>query len=155
MRCPACEATLDRVENTSGLAALCAGCGGVWVDWACWRAIEMNVLDHAIEEASFAGIALVKQKEAAAFRTAALRAESERACVVCGQRLATMSAPNSQVMIDSCITHGVWFDVGEMWAQVQQVRIGAAMRTARPDALPPLAPGGLVEIVQSLLGFRR
>lgn len=103
MRCPDCGVEL--VEATLAYVAVhdCHKCKGIW--------FEHNELERAKDN----GDRWVRWIDFDVFSGAKGGGErGQRPCPVCGEAMAVLVYPQSDVKIDVCVTdHGVWLDAGE------------------------------------------
>jgi Zn-finger nucleic acid-binding protein len=81
----------------------CPSCKGIW--------FERNELERAKDNADRS----VRWIDFDVFSGAEASGEhGQRACPVCGEKMAVLVYPDSHVKIDVCLTdHGVWLDAGE------------------------------------------
>jgi Zn-finger nucleic acid-binding protein len=102
--CPACNGSLRAAHATYGVLS-CDACGGVWTDAAATEALRT----------SSAGEITSVAKDVAAHAEGPLPADKpRRRCPVCRHHLRKSTI--ADVQIDSCSTHGTWFDRGEVEA---------------------------------------
>ena len=104
LACPACQCSLREAHPTLGVFA-CDACGGIWTDHAATEALRTSA-DGSITSVS---------KEAAAHApTSAPAGPRRRRCPDCRHHLQRTTLRG--VEIDTCGTHGTWFDRGEIEA---------------------------------------
>lgn len=101
----------------------CPACGGLWLGPDAtvhvMRGLD-DVVDRAIDESS--------RRLAARANASPTIPEEERTCPLCEQPLARVLVHD--VRIDSCFTHGSWFDRSEIH---QVVLTCSKLRTAQRD----------------------
>ena len=103
MDCPGCGHALEGAQLDRVAIHDCASCDGMW--------FERDELHRAEANADrWIGWIDVDVFGAAA----ATSRRSGRRCPVCGEEMATLEYPHSQVRIEACRTHhGIWLDKGE------------------------------------------
>ena len=102
--CPACNGSLRAAHATHGVLS-CDACGGVWTDDAATKALRTT------RDGEITSVA----KEAAAHAEGPIPPDRpRRRCPECRNHLRKSTIAGVQV--DSCSTHGTWFDRGEVEA---------------------------------------
>lgn len=102
--CPRCEAPLDIFEQHDEEYDICPRCGGLWLDRGEFHRAT---------------------RESTVYRQEAVREDYHREglqdpgayipCVRCGKVMNRKNfAKISGVLMDECVTHGVWLDAGEL-----------------------------------------
>ena len=118
--CPACAQALRSFRWGAYTLAECPGCHGVWMDggFVAQLCAHAHVRDTLAERLS-ADPVPAPAGASVTFRT----------CPVCGSRMSrVIFGHTSNVTLDACPAHGVWFDEGEL------ERILAFLRWLSPDA---------------------
>ena len=140
-RCPRCGGDKLR-EGARGAVhlAACVGCGGVWLDNASAQAM-LERPPEGIEEIS---------RRVSTLASGKVETHGRLECPVCEAPMERSQSAASEVSIDGCRSHGVFFDAGEL------ERCVAAVRRRVDDArtIPPeeveLSLGSLLELAQSI-----
>ena len=102
--CPACNGLMRTAHATYGVLA-CDTCGGVWTDAAATEALRTS------SDGEITSVA----KDVAAHAEGPTREDHrKRRCPECRHHLRKITI--ASVQIDSCSTHGTWFDRGEVEA---------------------------------------
>jgi Zn-finger nucleic acid-binding protein len=111
LRCPHCQSSLAAAETKGVLLHGCGECGGIWIDNASAQKVVASADQVFSDLASRAG--------RAAHAKSAGRSESPR-CPQCAARL----APSwfGKIQVDTCASHGTWFDAFELPKVVQAMR---------------------------------
>jgi Zn-finger nucleic acid-binding protein len=111
-RCPRCASGLVADTAADVVVDRCSSCRGTWFDVGeVNRVVDLTTRGLTKEQ--------VKEVEARlAERAQVLHpADPSLACVRCGKRMdRRLVAPRSQVLVDVCSPHGLWFDGGEVEA---------------------------------------
>lgn len=122
--CPACAATMTRLQTRSGFVAGCVRCGGVWIDHIFGR----MVLEARLAEATKAFFRYVAEGATGVrptdYRTAGRR--EERTCPECNRALVAHKFGRRGLMLDLCGEHGTFFDIRE----IDDVILDAEMQRA-------------------------
>lgn len=121
LSCPACRAALTPAPGA--LAAHgCEACGGLWLG----SEASVQIL-RGLDEASDRELDQASARLAERARGAAAIPEAARVCPVCDQPLARVDV--REIRIDSCFTHGSWFDRLEVHEVIRTCsRLRAAQR---------------------------
>ncbi len=133
LACPVCGDAHSRhprtLSNRGHVGLECRRCTGLWLDHA--------VFDHFVgqaKERSVAGLGAAGQSRAGV--SAQQAGPAYRKCVHCS---AIMNRKNygkrSNVVIDLCRLHGVWFDADELNRILTWVQVGGHERSSRHDAV--------------------
>ena len=104
-RCPSCQTALRQ----AGFTERCDRCDGAW--------IPEDVLVGLLQEKASSLVELTWQPRAPA---AGAAPEPPRPCAVCEQPMQPVSL--SEVALDRCTAHGVWFDARELAAVLRHAR---------------------------------
>ncbi|MCU1461103.1 MAG: hypothetical protein JWO37_1178 [Acidimicrobiales bacterium] len=103
MNCPGCGHALEVTQLDHVAVHDCVNCGGVW--------FERDEL-HRAEANADRWIGWIDVEVFGAAATTTRR--SGRRCAVCGEEMATLEYPHSEVQIEACASdHGMWLDKGE------------------------------------------
>jgi Zn-finger nucleic acid-binding protein len=125
--CPRCRVALHFGSTRSGPMYGCGHCGGIWLD----RAMSER-LTSALDSDTLALADSASQHARTRVETSATLA-----CPSCGAALARRNVANARAEVDSCASHGTWFDRDEL----QKVARGFAAARAYGA---PLAAGAAV-----------
>ncbi|MGH8427069.1 MAG: zf-TFIIB domain-containing protein [Gammaproteobacteria bacterium] len=107
MKCPACRKPLVVVERESIEVDWCTACHGVWFD-----AGELELL------AGKAG----KRLEPGLIGTPAGKIEeAPRRCPRCRRKMEKVTGGDTDLLLDRCLKHGLWFDAGELGTLMQRL----------------------------------
>jgi Zn-finger nucleic acid-binding protein len=107
--CPRCRTAMTRGSGDAAHCAVCSGCGGVWLEMAVAKAIGTALSQQGAEQAAALGAQVeltVPPAEAASDETLP--------CPVCGGNLGKHRFPPLLFEVDRCLTHGMFFDHGEL-----------------------------------------
>jgi Zn-finger nucleic acid-binding protein len=99
MKCPQCENVLVTLEFDRIEIDYCPGCRGIWLDSG-----ELGLLLERDEERNilFNAPGSVRCKE------------RKRKCPICSGGMKKVLVCGSDVLLDECAGHGLWFDNGEL-----------------------------------------
>lgn len=108
MKCPRCQAKLDRIALLIGEACLCSQCEGIWFD-------DQNLekflkLGEDTLDSSDLYVSLQGQDHG-------ISLDAPIDCPYCQKRMRRYEyASNTGIFLDACSSHGVWLDDGELGA---------------------------------------
>jgi Zn-finger nucleic acid-binding protein len=127
LTCPRCRVALHFGSTRSGPMYGCGHCGGIWLD----RAMS-DRLTRALDSDT---LALAD----AASHHAQSRVETSAplSCPGCGAALTRQNVANARVEVDSCASHGTWFDRDELQ------KVARAFAAARAYGAPLAAAAGV------------
>ena len=129
LACPRCKtaehAPLMEPAELGGIHLdECAQCGGVWLDQGTFERI-MNSAEAQSHALNMLGV----MRGATEPKVRYLR------CPLCNEMMVRRNyAGRSGVIVDFCINHGLWFDVGELRSVVEFIRSGGLDDAARAAA---------------------
>jgi Zn-finger nucleic acid-binding protein len=104
LACPACVVSLRTFGDASGKLHDCGRCGGQFVEGA--------LLQELLERRALVGGAVPRRALA---RSTALAEVRYIPCPACKKLMGRKNfGGTSGVIVDVCVTHGVWFDAGEL-----------------------------------------
>lgn len=104
--CPRCRLGLFRGQAANVVMLACGRCGGVWLDNAAARKIQDVAPDEAIALAD----------RASAHGSVAIDERAPAPCPACAKPMARTPVAAARVEVDTCSTHGTWFDKHELHA---------------------------------------
>jgi Zn-finger nucleic acid-binding protein len=120
MICPACKAQLAKTELGGAEIHTCGGCGGTWLDREIFenisadrekRGLVLTGLSSAVE--SFVPESTV----------------AYRPCPICGKFMNRINyARISGVILDTCRSHGIWFDARELQNVLNFIEKGGLLK---------------------------
>jgi len=112
MNCLSCNSALDHANHEGIEIDICAACGGTWVDRS-----ELHKLTASEADAT----SLAEQQAELAARggidklMSEVRDAVDRACPKCSESMKKqLYAEYSSVVLDVCVTCGIWLDGGEL-----------------------------------------
>lgn len=132
-RCPRCEDAPLRPRRAGRIAVgLCAGCRGLWLD-------GVGLLDLLM--ASDVDLERLENADSGEPQDGPVVAIP---CPRCGVDM-NREVGGSDIAIDICRSHGIWFDRGELQAMLGYVRTGV-----KPGESEPGKRGGLLGFLAEL-----
>ena len=122
MKCPQCSDILLTLEFDRIEIDYCPGCRGVWLD-----AGELGILleRDGNEALLLSAPGTVRWKE------------KKRACPICSRGMEKVLMTGSDVLLDECPAHGLWFDGGEL-SKILEAGCGDRGEEDRADGLARL-----------------
>lgn len=126
--CPNCQRALTSGALWPQGVLACGACGGLWLDPLNTDMLYLGLTTELLEVARSMENAPEPSSDSA----------GARRCARCQQPLVTALVESAGVRVDTCATHGTWFDAGEL-EQLASV-IGATLRGE-----PRPASGGVTE----------
>lgn len=126
MKCPRCEAKLERLEAKDTSFRGCESCGGVWLNRRTWKQVREARSNRVVETA----------ESVAARASREVRPDgAEIQCPDCGIPMTVTRLAFAPVAVDVCQEHGVWFDRHELGQAVAALRQEAARKASRTAAV--------------------
>jgi Zn-finger nucleic acid-binding protein len=132
LRCPRCRTTLFRATSVTIEIHGCEQCGGIWLDKQSGLRLREELDARALAIAE--GTSLMASQEV---DTQPLGIP----CPACGVALERSRSKVAPVDLDSCRSHGTWFDRTELERVVQAIRQHKS-RPAGAGAVGAVAVGG-------------
>lgn len=121
MRCPRCGDPLQGLRLAAATARECTGCGGLWLD--------PDTLQRLVTTSDETSAVVSALGARVPTRTAAPDVVRYIPCPACGKLMnRTNFARASGVILDSCRSHGVWLDRGELQGVIAFVDHGGLAR---------------------------
>lgn len=165
--CPVCEEPMSLCEGPGATWVECTSCGGVWLDQEIFRKVVDDQKDSGLAALFTSSDGLAGGRPPGSGRVEVVY----RKCPVCSKMMNRRNfARSSNVVIDSCRSHGLWFDahelerillfvrdgglersrkVEEMKAQVEMERLRYGYGTVELPGHPPRGPqGGMFEALR-------
>ena len=138
MRCPRCETKLERLTTKNTPFDGCEKCGGVWLARAVWDQVQSARSSKVVDRSN---------EVSARSRKTVKPDAAPIACPSCHQPMHVTRVAMTDVEVDVCTEHGVWFDRDELGQAVRGPRpsaglaVGAAAvgAAALADSPPPAA----------------
>jgi len=133
--CPSCGIQYKLTSRTLGQPAVtileCPHCAGIWLGNEAFAVVSERSRTSMLSEDLLAETSTVVQGTVAKSAGGSLY----RRCPVCRKHMNRRNyAKRSGVIIDSCKSHGIWFDATELGALLRWIRKGGEDRSSRKDA---------------------
>ncbi len=130
LACPRCRIDLGAEIIGPISAHRCAGCSGLWLDPATFRAL------CDVDAGKSAPSALARRDATAVGRPTPDERVRYLPCPACGEMMSRVNfARVSGVILDVCLSHGAWFDSGELEEVRRFVRGPGLVRYLRRRSL--------------------
>lgn len=131
--CPQCKDPLAAITHGAVSALGCRGCGGTWLDHTVLDRVTAALDPESIE---------VSDDAAKMARLPFPPHEASPPCPICHQPLSTMILDGTNVELDVCAEHGIWFDRGELQSVIQELMAQASSPSADASAVSAGLGGG-------------
>ncbi len=142
LRCPSCEGGLTKVTSPVEVHG-CHACGGLWLGPDATVHVMRGLEDEVDVELAREGRIL-----ATGAKKASSIPEDQRVCPVCMQGLSRVNV--ASIRIDTCFSHGSWFDKAELTDVVDVCASLAASWRREPRDANNLVDTAMPEVFRPL-----
>ena len=133
--CPCCDGErLAEQRGDAWVVYTCETCGGLWMTAPILKRFE-EFYEQAVKNAGAPEGRPARPKPAEGVRDAAPIERLYRGCPRCGEQMARRRYKRvSDVVVDECLGHGVWFDADEFQQVIAFLQAGGLEASRQYDA---------------------